>query len=167
MIIFISYNDQASELTKTHRSTFNDLKISNFVDIDSLYDITRVDEIMVKFGKHIEHENLRECKLLLKKSNSIINSTRRKNKSFFLSMEPPSESEYYLLILGGKRISLVELERETCNPEDYLNIWLGIELSIHFFQKITFKKVCIILDHRIPTAQYYFIYRIAESFTGL
>ena len=38
-------------------------------------------------------------------------------------------------------MSMQEMDEETCDPETYLNIWLGIELAINFFAKIEFRKV--------------------------
>jgi hypothetical protein len=64
--------------------------MSDFVDIDSLYDIARSDELIVKFGKYIDHNNLQDCKRMLKSVNETPNSVRRKTQRFFFSMEPPS-----------------------------------------------------------------------------
>lgn len=59
------------------------------MDIDSLYDIVKADDIMLKFGKQVDHENLQNCQLMLKKGVPSINSARVRNRSFFFSMEPP------------------------------------------------------------------------------
>ena len=127
-------NLKVSEVTKTHRSTFKDLRISDFVDIDSLYDITKSNELVIKFGRYIEHDNLQDCQSLLKSADKTPNSLRRKTQCFFLSINRRVGQDSQIT-LGGKRVSLVELQKETCNPEDYLNIWLGIESRSTSFEK--------------------------------
>lgn len=72
------------------QSTLNPVKDLEFLDLDTLYDINKNDELMVTFGKQIDHHSLMLCKNQLAKVHLKGKSLRRINQSFFLSMDLPS-----------------------------------------------------------------------------